>query len=59
MYTQLQKPVIVTKIKSKECAAINKISNPTAVKELTELEKKGLIQKIGTYRGAYYILKEH
>ncbi len=47
------------KIKSKECATINKISNPTAVKELTGLEKNGLIQKIGTYRGAYYILKEH
>lgn len=47
------------KIKSKECATINKISNPTAVKELAGLEKKGLVQKIGTYRGAYYILKEH
>ncbi|MBI2665079.1 hypothetical protein HYX12_00475, partial [Candidatus Woesearchaeota archaeon] len=47
------------KMKSKECATINKISNPTAVKELTQLEKKGLIQKVGTYRGAYYILKEH
>ena len=47
------------KIKSKECATINKISNPTAVKELTGLEKNGLIQKIGTYRGVYYILKEH
>lgn len=46
------------KIKSKECAAMNQISNPTAVKELTELAKKGLVQKIGTYRGAYYILKE-
>jgi len=45
------------KIKSKECATINKISNPTAIKELKELEKNGLIQKIGTYRGAYYILK--
>ncbi len=46
------------KIKSKDCATINKISNPTAVKELTVLEKKGLIQKIGTYRGVYYVLKE-
>ncbi len=45
------------KIKSKECATINKISNPTAIKELTGLEKNGLIQKIGTYRGVYYILK--
>ena len=47
------------KIKSKDCATINKISNPTAIKELTELEKRELIQKIGTYRGAYYILKEN
>src|SRR3989338_5045210 len=45
------------KIKSKECATINHISNPTAIKELTGLEKNGLIQKIGTYRGVYYILK--
>ena len=46
------------KIKSKECASLNKISNPTAVKELTLLEKNGLIKKAGTFRGAYYILKE-
>jgi ATP-dependent DNA helicase RecG len=46
------------KIKSKECAAINKISIPTAVNELKNLEKLGLVEKKGTYRGAYYVIKE-
>ncbi len=46
------------KIKSKECASLNKISIPTAVNEFKNLEKLGLIKKIGSYRGAYYILNE-
>ena len=44
------------KIKAKEYAAINKISVPTSVKDLRELVKKGYIKKVGSYRGAYYIL---
>ena len=46
------------KIKSKEYADIFKISIPSAVNDLNELEKKGYIKKIGAYRGAYYILGE-
>lgn len=47
------------KMKSKEYATINKISVPTSVKDLRELAKKGYIQKVGSYRGAYYILNEN
>ncbi len=45
-------------IKSQDYAALNKISIPTAVKDLTDLENKKIIKKIGSYRGAYYILNE-
>ena len=46
------------KMKAKEYATINKISVPTSVKDLRELAKKGYIQKVGSYRGAYYTLNE-
>ena len=46
------------KIKAKEYAKINKISVPTSVKDLKDLVKKGYIDKVGSYRGAYYIIKE-
>ncbi len=46
------------KISSKEYAKINKISIPTAIKDLHELEKKKMLKKIGKYRGAYYTTNE-
>lgn len=45
-------------LKSKEYAEIFKISIPSAVKDLNELEKKGYIKKVGKFRGVYYILKK-
>ena len=47
-----------SKIKSKEYALINKVTVPTAVKDLSELMRKGLVKKIGKYKGAYYVLNE-
>ncbi|MBI2143866.1 putative DNA binding domain-containing protein [Candidatus Woesearchaeota archaeon] len=44
------------KVKSQDYASINKISTPTAIKDLLELEKKKLIKKIGKYKGAHYVL---
>lgn len=46
------------KIKSQDYALMNKISVPTAVKDLSELQKEGLVKKIGKYKGAYYVLNE-
>ncbi|MCX6750168.1 MAG: hypothetical protein NTZ83_01810 [Candidatus Pacearchaeota archaeon] len=43
-------------IKAKDYASMNKISVPTAVKDIKELWKKGYIKKVGTYRGVYYTL---
>lgn len=43
------------KIKAKEYASMNKVSIPTAVKDIKELEKKGYLKKVGAYRGVYYI----
>ncbi len=44
------------KIKAKEYSSMNKISIPTSVKDIKDLEKKGYVKKIGKYRGVYYIL---
>ena len=44
------------KIQTKEHAAMNKISIAGALKDLKKLEMLKLIKKIGTFRGAYYIL---
>lgn len=46
------------RIKSQAYASMNKISVPTAVKDLSQLQKEGLIKKIGKYKGVYYVLKE-
>jgi ATP-dependent DNA helicase RecG len=46
------------KIKSHEYALLTHVSIPTAVKDLADLEKKDVVKKVGSYRGAYYILNE-
>lgn len=37
---------------------MNNVSLPVAIKDLKELAKFKYIRKVGTYRGAYYILEE-
>lgn len=43
------------KISSEEYAKINKISIPTAIKDLNDLEKKKVLKKIGAYKGTHYV----
>ncbi|MBI4979991.1 putative DNA binding domain-containing protein [Candidatus Woesearchaeota archaeon] len=43
-------------IKSKTYANINEVSLPIALKDINELIKFKYIQKVGSYRGAYYVL---
>src|SRR3989344_320643 len=45
-------------IKSKTYANINEVSLPIALKDLNELIKFKFVKKIGSYRGAYYLLNE-
>jgi len=45
-------------IKAENYAKDNKISHPTAVKDLNELVEFKYLRKVGIYRGAYYILSE-
>ena len=45
-------------VKSKEYAQVSRITNPTAVADLKKLEKVGYIRKVGSYRGAYYVLND-
>lgn len=45
-------------IKSKTYANINNVSLPIALKDIKELTKFKYLKKIGSYRGAYYILNE-
>ena len=45
-------------IKSKTYANINSVSLPSALKDLAEMIKFGYLKKIGSFRGAYYILDE-
>lgn len=45
-------------IKSKTYVNINNISLPIAVRDLNEMIKFGFVKKVGSYRGAYYILNE-
>ncbi len=45
-------------IKSKVYANINNVSLPIALKDIGELIKFKFIKKVGSYRGAYYILNE-
>lgn len=47
---------IHTKIQSHNYASYNKVSIPTAIKDLTDLVNKGVLKKVGSYKGAYYIL---
>ncbi len=44
-------------IKSQTYEEINRVSHGTAVSELNELIEFKFIEKVGAYRGAYYILK--
>jgi len=46
-------------IKAKIYANINNVSLPIALKDIKELIKFGYLKKVGSYRGAYYILKIH
>jgi len=45
-------------LKSSTYEEINGISHGTAVKEINEMVEFEYLKKIGTYRGAYYILKK-
>ena len=46
------------KITNKEYQELNKISKPTATRELKEVEEKGVFEKIGiTGKGTFYCLK--
>lgn len=45
-------------LKSKTYANINNVSLPVALKDISELIKFGYIKKVGSYRGAYYVLNE-
>jgi len=45
-------------IKSKTYEEINKVSHATAVNQLNEMIDFGFIEKIGMYKGAYYILSK-
>lgn len=46
-------------IKSKTYANINNISLPIAIREINELIKFKFLRKIGSYRGAYYVLSDN
>ena len=45
-------------IKSKTYANINSVSLPSALKDLAEMIKFGYLKKVGSFRGAYYVLDE-
>lgn len=45
-------------LKTKTYMQINKISNVTSIKEINELINLGYLEKIGRFRGVYYILKK-
>lgn len=45
-------------IKSKTYANLNSISLPIALRDLNEMIKFKYLKKVGSYRGAYYILNE-
>lgn len=45
-------------IKTEVYAKINKVSIPTAIKDIDVLIKFGFVKKIGKYRGVYYTLNE-
>ena len=43
-------------IKAEKYANLSEVTHPTAVADLKRMEKLGFIKKIGSYRGAYYVL---
>jgi len=45
-------------LKTKTYMQINKISNVTSIKEINELINLGYLEKVGSFRGVYYILKK-
>ena len=45
-------------IKSKTYANINSVSLPSALKDLAEMIRFGYLKKVGSFRGAYYVLDE-
>lgn len=45
-------------IKTKKYAELNNVSSGTAISDINELLKFGYIKKVGSYRGAYYVLNE-
>ncbi len=45
-------------IKTHHYAAMNKVSHTMALIDISELLKFGYVKKIGSYRGAYYMLNE-
>ncbi|MBL7051302.1 putative DNA binding domain-containing protein [Candidatus Woesearchaeota archaeon] len=45
-------------IKAQTYVEINKVSYATAVNDINELIEYGFLKKVGSYRGAYYVLEE-
>lgn len=45
-------------LKARTYTEMNGVSNATAVKEINEMVQFGYLKKVGTYRGAYYVLNE-
>lgn len=45
------------KLKAKQYAEMNDVSYATAVNEINSMIDLGFIEKVGAYRGAYYVLK--
>jgi len=45
-------------IKTKKYKEMNKISHGTAIADINELVQFKYIKKVGSYRGAYYVLNE-
>ncbi|MFH1054767.1 MAG: ATP-binding protein [Candidatus Altiarchaeota archaeon] len=43
-------------IKSREYASINRVSTPTAVKDLTQLESRDMVRRVGSNKTTHYIL---
>lgn len=45
------------RIKLKDYAKLAGISGPTAIKDINELMKQGIVRRVGMFRGAYYELE--
>jgi ATP-dependent DNA helicase RecG len=57
-YTALQYLQQNKTIKARTYANINNVSLPTALKDISDMIKFKYVKKVGSFRGAYYILKE-